>query len=414
MTRRNQTGYAASAYRSDNSNLMPLSLRGDSSGRSRACSIPIKFGHYSKLDPAMEITVQLEAKEHDRPHSESTSDAESKIYCNPIRWRFQNSSNWPHFLFVTRLISYSLVWMLWGLGVLLSAFPAAGHGEPGIEWVVFIAILANLLMILSMAMTLSGNNKIHYVQFSGLLIFSTMVLGITGTLWDTSDMHISLWIGTFLYFMGAIGCDALLHLYSLFSKHDGSEFNRIDGMVRFKRRFRKLFVAPFEEFDPVLRVMPTGHGSHDYAIWLYHRYTNKKLCLAVKVHALGLDRVNALAFWDCLQRYMDVTQPLPDLPVLEQSRHLDPVTAAHDVQTGRPERRWRDQTINGWKAGGAKQLTEQLKRYPWQQSPCIVKARLSDTLNIEEYYRSLEAEGIDISPKADNFSFLYQVDQGAQ
>ncbi|EQM80068.1 hypothetical protein NA644_07690 [Pseudomonas stutzeri] len=32
----------------------------------------------------------------------------------------------------------------------------------------------------------------------------------------------------------------------------------------------------------------------------------------------------ALAFWDTLQRYMDVTQPLPELPILEQFRHLDP------------------------------------------------------------------------------------------
>ncbi|MEE4717213.1 hypothetical protein V2K69_14355 [Pseudomonas alliivorans] len=414
MTSRNEAGYAASAYRSDNSNPMPRSLHEFSRGDNELCSMHIKYGHYAGLDPAMEITTQLEAKEHERLHSESASDPESNIYCNHKRWRFQNSSNFPHLLFVTRLMSYSLLWMPWGLGVFLAAMPAAGYGEPGVEWIVFMAVVANLLMILSLAMTLSGNHKIHYMQFSGLLIFSGIVLWVTGTLWGTTEMHISFWIGTFLYFMGAIGCDAVLYLYSLFSKHDGSEFNRIDGMVRFKRRFRTLFVAPFEEFDPVLRTIPTGHGSHDYVIWLYHRYTNKKLCLAVKVHALGLDKVNALAFWDSLQRYMDVTHPLPDLPVLEQSRHLDPVTAAHDARTGRPERRWRDQSIRSWKAAGEKRLTEQLKRHPWQQSPCIVRARISDTLNIEDYYRSLEAEGIDISPKADNFSFLYQMDQGAQ
>ncbi|QVE19706.1 hypothetical protein KGD89_15545 [Pseudomonas cichorii] len=203
--------------------------------------------------------------------------------------------------------------------------------------------------------------------------------------------------------MGAIGFDCLLWLHSTISRHDGSEFNRVDGMVRFKRRFRRLFVAPFEEFDPVLTLLPSGYGSHDYTITLYHRYTNKKIYLATKMHSLGLDKANTLAFWDCLQRYMDVTQPLPDLPVLEQSRHLDPVTVAHDASTGRNSRRWRDQAITGWKTSGEKKLNEQLQRYPWQQQPCVIKARLSEELTIEAWYRAQEAKGIQATPKAEDF-----------
>ncbi|MFJ2682317.1 hypothetical protein ACIOYV_01090 [Pseudomonas sp. NPDC087342] len=208
--------------------------------------------------------------------------------------------------------------------------------------------------------------------------------------------------------MGAIGFDALLWLHSKITTHDGSEFNRIDGMLRFKRRFRRLFVAPFEEFDPVLQLLPSGYGSHDYALWLHHRYTDNKICLATKVHALGLDQVNALAFWDCLQRYMDVTQPLPDLPVLEQSRHLDPVTVAHDVKTGRNPRRWRDQLEKGWLATGLKQLTQQLEQYSWQKQPCIIKARIDPSLSIETYYRAQEAKGIQATPKADDFDDVHR------
>ncbi|MBX8575822.1 hypothetical protein K5D47_14510 [Pseudomonas cichorii] len=204
--------------------------------------------------------------------------------------------------------------------------------------------------------------------------------------------------------MGAIGFDCLLWLHSTISRHDGSEFNRVDGMVRFKRRFRCLFVAPFEEFDPVLTLRPSGYGSNDYMITLYHRYTNKKIYLATKMHSLGLDKANTLAFWDCLQRYMDVTQPLPDLPVLEQSRHLDPVTAAHDASTGRNPRRWRDQAITGWKTSGEKKLNEQLQRYPWQQQPCVIKSRLSEELTIEAWYRAQEAKGIQATPKAEDFA----------
>ncbi|WP_241088856.1 hypothetical protein [Pseudomonas viridiflava] len=404
--------YKTTAYRSDRTKHLPAPIR--SSHCNAKSATLLSFGHYASLDSAIKITAQLESGEHKIYERQQETNMPPEAYCDAGRWRFQYSGNVPHLLFVLKMVCYSFLWLSWGIGIFTDIQPELGQGNPGTALATLIATLSVVLLFASFILCMTTKKAGHYLNLSGFVVCSSVVLWVTGTLWGSTDMHISLWIGTFLYFMGAIGCDALLHLYSLFSKHDGSEFNRIDGMVRFKRRFRKLFVAPFEEFDPVLRVMPTGHGSHDYAIWLYHRYTNKKLCLAVKVHVLGLDRVNALAFWDCLQRYMDVTHPLPDLPVLEQSRHLDPVTAAHDVRIERPERRWRDQTINGWKAGGAKQLTEQLKRYPWQQSPCIVKARLSDTLNIEEYYRFLEAEGIDISPKADNFSFLYQVDQGAQ
>ncbi|HBO4049578.1 TPA: hypothetical protein NIC38_004317 [Pseudomonas aeruginosa] len=203
--------------------------------------------------------------------------------------------------------------------------------------------------------------------------------------------------------MGAIGFDAILWLYSKGFKHDGSEFNRLDGMLRFKRRFRRLFVAPFDEFDPVLQLLPSGYGSHDYALWLHHRYTDNKVCLATRVHSLGLDKVNALAFWDCLQRYMDVTQPLPDLPVLEPSRPFDPVTAEHDRRTGRDPHYWRKRTYQGWQAKERKELDRRLHEYPWQQLSCIVRARIDPGLSIEAYYRRQEAKGIFATPRADDF-----------
>ncbi|MBX8523147.1 hypothetical protein K5D45_00550, partial [Pseudomonas cichorii] len=101
------------------------------------------------------------------------------------------------------------------------------------------------------------------------------------------------------------------------------------------------------------------------------------------------------------------TQPLPDLPVLEQTRHLDPVTAAHDARTGRNPRRWRDQAVTGWKTSGEKKLNEQLQRYPWQQQqqqPCVIKSRLSEELTIEAWYRAQEAKGIQATPKAEDFA----------
>ncbi|WP_414705200.1 hypothetical protein [Pseudomonas sp.] len=212
-------------------------------------------------------------------------------------------------------------------------------------------------------------------------------------------------MSAFLYLHAIIGADLLLALYVRFYKHDGSEFNRQNGTLTIARRFRKPFVAPFYEFDPVIQLLPTGYGGHDYALWLHHRYDDTKVCLARKVHTLGLDKHNLHAFWDTLQRYMDVSQPLPDLPVLEQSRHLDPVTAAHDAATGRNPRKWRDLNVEAWKRKEGKKLREKVAAYPWQKKPCTLQARIDPNLTIEAYYRGQEARGIQATPQAEDFTF---------
>ncbi|WP_234703319.1 hypothetical protein [Pseudomonas flexibilis] len=212
-------------------------------------------------------------------------------------------------------------------------------------------------------------------------------------------------MGIFLSFHAIIGADLLLALYARFYKHDGSEFNRQNGTLTIARRFRKPFVAPFYEFDPAMQLLPTGYGGHDYALWLHHRYDGIKVCLARKVHTLGLDKHNLHAFWDTLQRYMDVSQPLPDLPVLEQSRHLDPVTAAHDAATGRNPRKWRDLNVEAWKRKEGKKLREKVAAYPWQTKPCTLQTRIDPNLTIEAYYRCQEAKGIQATPQAEDFTF---------
>ena len=205
--------------------------------------------------------------------------------------------------------------------------------------------------------------------------------------------------------MAVIGVDLLVGLYSLIYTHDGAGFNRRDGMVRIGRRFRAPIVAPFYEFDPVMQLQVTPHGGHDYVLWLHHRYTGTKVCLGMKMHSLGLDKANLYAFWDTLQRYMDVEQPLPDLPVLEQSRHLDVVTAAYDVATGRPERYWRDRTLEGWKRSSApRNLRQKLASYPWQQQSCTLRVRINADLDIASYYRSQRVKGIHASLKSDDFA----------
>ncbi|MCE0559392.1 hypothetical protein K1M91_20770, partial [Motilimonas sp. E26] len=48
------------------------------------------------------------------------------------------------------------------------------------------------------------------------------------------------------------------------------------------------------------------------------------------------------AVWNFIQCYMDISQPLPDLPQFEPFRHTDPFTKAWDVKHNRDPHYWRN------------------------------------------------------------------------
>ena len=91
---------------------------------------------------------------------------------------------------------------------------------------------------------------------------------------------------------------------------------------------------------------------------------------------------------------MDVTQPLPELPLLEQFRHLDPATAEHDRQASREPRRWRDTTYRRWSRVGRAEQMKRNREYPWQQQPCILQARIDPSLTVQDYYAMQQGQGI--------------------
>ncbi|TBW46866.1 hypothetical protein EZI54_23035 [Marinobacter halodurans] len=82
---------------------------------------------------------------------------------------------------------------------------------------------------------------------------------------------------------------------------------------------------------------------------LFHRYSKCEAGVGAVGGATSMPEP-CYALWDFVQNYMDVTQPLPDIPIWEAYRHLDPVTAEHDRQTNRPERYWRDMDDDTFKA----------------------------------------------------------------
>lgn len=99
--------------------------------------------------------------------------------------------------------------------------------------------------------------------------------------------------------------------------------------------------APFHEWDGYLVTLPDRQGNLWYRLNLVHKTEEWALPLNQLMPATT-NREDVLAFWLLICRYMDVTQPLPDIPLFESFRHEDPRTLRHDEKSGRDPRYWRD------------------------------------------------------------------------
>ncbi len=158
-----------------------------------------------------------------------------------------------------------------------------------------------------------------------------------------------------------LGTSLLIQLFPKFFIRSGKgpewELNRRTGMVKiwtyprklpFRKRGRPEVVEErFTEFSPWISALGDRHGAL-YRLEFFHR---KKDIEAYVGDFLLPQRhpVMCYAYWHFLQNYMDITKPLPDIPILEQYRHLDPVTAEYDRKTKRPDRYWRDMDDETWK-----------------------------------------------------------------
>ncbi|WP_246533205.1 hypothetical protein [Pseudomonas lalucatii] len=394
-----QSPYTASAYNSTDIPTQPPHKWRQDANRSNLRRTQLRWGHYANLQPWQVVDMQLQANEH--CFVERTGEAE--LYCDQQRWRFENFNKLLMlipFLKITAL--FVVPWFFWAFATmdllpklvlplsLLSVFTVLMFGVSG--WLYWEKNLKAYLIQVGTGLATA--------LLSALFTYNTSSYG-TDLFWFCGIMAFSI-------FMGLVGFDFLLDLYLRLFKYDGSEFNRKTGMVTITRRFRKPFVAPFYEFDTTMEFRPGAHGSGGMALWLHHRYADCEIFLGGKMHPLGLTSEEALAFWDCLQRYMDISQPLPELPVLEQFRHLDPTTAEYDRQNKRDPRHWRDMPYRAWQGRGQSETMKRNQKYPWQQQPCILQSKIDPSLSIEAYYRSQEAKGIQATPKGDDYDNIYR------
>jgi len=169
-----------------------------------------------------------------------------------------------------------------------------------------------------------------------------------------------------------------------------SYFSRETGEVSFAVSGGKKLTAPFEEFDAyVERVIEAG--GIFYRLMFVHRYTGKQFS-QTSLSRVEPAKEEVMALWDMLQRYMDVSQPLPNVPKLEPFRHLDPVTAEYDKQTGRNPRFWRDLDIDAWKQGEGAEWLKRQTEYAWSTRKCKLTPQLGK-ISMAEYrkHRSRDA-----------------------
>ncbi|OOF25486.1 hypothetical protein [Salinivibrio sp. IB872] len=228
------------------------------------------------------------------------------------------------------------------------------------QFYTFLLTMTKILLILFL--------PLFYLIFLFPLLFSH---GSWGERWD--DLS-AVFYGLTLYFTlpclliwghYKLVCKGYYFLAPFLKSKRVYSLNRQTGMVTLYKRGNKVrFTHPFIEFDCVLMSAPSPQGHLNYNLMLVHRYQPYSVGVPIS-NLIGTNErvVEYQRLWNMIQRYMDVSQPVPDLLVLEEARAKDPVTAAHDQQTGRDPRYWRDMSDETYKKTLA-EIAEKQKTSP--------------------------------------------------
>lgn len=122
--------------------------------------------------------------------------------------------------------------------------------------------------------------------------------------------------------------------------------------------------APFHEWDGYLMSLPDHQGNIWHRLMLVHKTREWALPLN-QLLAATTNKGDVLAYWDLIRQYMDVTKPLPDIPVFESYRALDPTTQAHDAKKGRDLRYWFDMNDDTFEAV-RRENEAKVRSYSWR------------------------------------------------
>ncbi|MDY6816990.1 MAG: hypothetical protein SV598_14270, partial [Pseudomonadota bacterium] len=236
----------------------------------------------------------------------------------------------------------------------------------------FLSGLQGFLYILYMCAAV-----VFFISFLplGVLVLKVMFTepNVNGLLWIYDTVKFIYVPISICYFGGKYGRLLLAHLTDKRQRANPTGLYRREGIVRIKEG-KEVFEAPFIEFDAYLVHTPSGRGGRYFNLVLQHRYSKHQLWMKGLLTD-AMDQKEVYAYWDMLQQYMDVTHPLPDVPIFEPFRPRDPVTAQRDERTGRDPFKWRKMSPEDWRKNHEQTYRDRLRSTNFHH-PCILDTHI--------------------------------------
>ncbi len=191
---------------------------------------------------------------------------------------------------------------------------------------------ASKFFLLAMAFWLFQSRfGLFFFITSALIVFFTDVAS-----WENAiggiEFVIFCWLGCFILwkFFGWIG--------SLFPDDKWFELNRTTGMLHIPEKGGKIKTIPFSELEPRIFYNTMGSGKSYHSL----KYVHCKSDFVFNAGERFYSNVYLRAAY--LEQFMDITQPLPDIPILESFRERDPTTVVYDKLHKRDPNFWRNKT----------------------------------------------------------------------
>jgi len=126
----------------------------------------------------------------------------------------------------------------------------------------------------------------------------------------------------------------------------GIYFDRENQQVwSYSKKAHASVPQPYSEFKAHIALGMTDTGATTYVL----HFINQKKDVLLTARGIYHSQVGSLfTLWELIQRIMDKSKPLPDVPYIEAYRELDPVTREFDKQNNRPKAFWRKLTSKKW------------------------------------------------------------------
>jgi hypothetical protein len=214
------------------------------------------------------------------------------------------------------------------------------------------------------------SSKYNFIGLIYVLAYLGFVSCTYGTILTLLCLPIAYFVGVYNTWGGFVQCimfttgfcigGFLLWKISIFiaSKLPDQKYrtmNRQTGMLTFPQKGRKPDIKiPYAEFEPRVSRFKVPSGDHHSLVYVHKSgaplfWAGERFLADVYLKAAYLEQ------------FMDVSQPLPDIPSLEWCRDKDPTTASYDEAIHRDPNHWRNMAYSEMEAIGKQRRVELMK-----------------------------------------------------